>query len=138
MVCPGSAKSREELQFPGKLLSPLQKDAYQETGLQGHSPQYSGRKITKLVEIMFTPSHSNKNNDFIWTYCYPRPMTVVAKSCFVYRITGFILSEKTHLLLNSSDTVLMSQSWLRGLSNNLSTKCTSYLCFISKFEQSTC
>lgn len=79
LVCPGSAKSREELQFPGKLLLSLRKDAYQETGLQGHSPQYSGRKITKLTEIMSTPSHSNKNNDFIWTYCYPRPMTVVAK-----------------------------------------------------------
>lgn len=51
--------------------------------IQGHSPQYSRRKITKLVEIMFTPSHSNKN-DFIWTYCYPHPMTVVVKSCFVY------------------------------------------------------
>ena len=82
LVCPGCAKSREELQFPGKLLS-LHTDTYKETGLQGHSPQYSGRKITKLVEIMFTPSHSNKNNDFIWIYCYPHPMTVVAKSCFV-------------------------------------------------------
>lgn len=82
LVCPGSAKSRE-LQFPGKLLLSLHTDTYKETGLQGHSPQYCGRKITKLVEIMFMPSHSNKNNDFIWTYCYPHPMTV-AKSCFVY------------------------------------------------------
>lgn len=56
-------------------------------------------KAWNLLGIMLTPSLSNKNNDFIWTYCCPQPMTVVAKADLCILITGFILPEKKCLLL---------------------------------------
>lgn len=33
----------------GKLILSLDKDTYEETGLQGHPSQYSGRKIMKFI-----------------------------------------------------------------------------------------
>ncbi|KAB1261391.1 Ribonuclease P protein subunit p40 [Camelus dromedarius] len=159
----------------GKLILSLDKDTYEETGLQGRPSQYSGRKVMKFMGrggFICTPqvalfgvspgaeesvmmshfsdygiqerqpdvvlgmvaelrcpvlrsgqlggepgaacgarelldwlgavfSHTELNNEpnnFISTYCCPQPSTVVAKA-YLCTITGFILPEKIHLLL---------------------------------------
>ncbi|XP_012872139.1 PREDICTED: ribonuclease P protein subunit p40-like [Dipodomys ordii] len=38
-----------DLLLNGKLILSLDKDTYEETGLQGHPSQYSGRKIRKFI-----------------------------------------------------------------------------------------
>uniref|UniRef100_A0A8C5W560 Ribonuclease P/MRP subunit p40 n=1 Tax=Microcebus murinus TaxID=30608 RepID=A0A8C5W560_MICMU len=140
----------------GKLILSLDKDTYEESGLQGHPSKYSGRKIMKfsveesvmmsyfsnyhiqehqpevslstvrdlqcpvlqsgelggapevscgalelfdwLGAVFTNTSLNNEPNNFISTYCCPQPSTVVAKA-YLCTVTGFILPEKIHLLL---------------------------------------
>ncbi|XP_065741722.1 ribonuclease P protein subunit p40 isoform X3 [Phocoena phocoena] len=140
----------------GKLILSLDKDTYEETGLQGHPSQYSGRKTMKfsaegstmmsyfsnyriqerqpkialstvtdlpcpvlrsgelrgepeaacsaqelfewLGAVFSNAELNNEPDNFISTYCCPQPSTVVAKA-YLCTITGFILPEKIHLLL---------------------------------------
>uniref|UniRef100_A0A673UIF6 Ribonuclease P/MRP subunit p40 n=1 Tax=Suricata suricatta TaxID=37032 RepID=A0A673UIF6_SURSU len=140
----------------GKLILSLDKDTYEETGLQGRPSQYSGRKVMKfsaeestmrsyfssygiqerqprvslstaselqcpvlrsgelggapgaacsapelldwLGAVFSNAQLTNEPNNFISTYCCPQPSTVVAKA-YLCAITGFIVPEKIHLLL---------------------------------------
>ncbi|XP_045407577.1 ribonuclease P protein subunit p40 isoform X2 [Lemur catta] len=51
-----------------------------------------------LGAVFSNASLNNEPNNFISTYCCPQPSTVVAKA-YLCTVTGFILPEKIHLLL---------------------------------------
>ncbi|KAM4817125.1 ribonuclease P protein subunit p40 [Urocitellus parryii] len=63
----------------GKLILSLDKDTYEETGLQGHPSQYSGRKIMKfivsidLMDLSFN-LNSKKYERICWSFKEKKPM----------------------------------------------------------------
>ncbi|XP_010966895.2 ribonuclease P protein subunit p40 isoform X1 [Camelus ferus] len=57
------------------------------------------RELLDWLGAVFSHAElNNEPNNFISTYCCPQPSTVVAKA-YLCTITGFILPEKIHLLL---------------------------------------
>ncbi|XP_055451040.1 ribonuclease P protein subunit p40 isoform X2 [Psammomys obesus] len=140
----------------GKLILSLDKDTYEETGLQGYPSRYSGRKPMKfsaeestvmsyfskyqiqehqpkmslstvrelqcpvlqssalagepeeacsalelfdwLGAVFCSADLNNQPYNFVSTYCCPQPSTVIAQACLC-TITGFLLPEKIHVLL---------------------------------------
>ncbi|XP_049738529.1 ribonuclease P protein subunit p40 isoform X2 [Elephas maximus indicus] len=63
----------------GKLILSLDKDTYEETGLQGHPSQYSGRKIMKfivsidLMDFSFNPDSKNYKRTS-WSFKEKKPL----------------------------------------------------------------
>nr|XP_035947201.1 ribonuclease P protein subunit p40 isoform X1 [Halichoerus grypus] len=63
----------------GKLILSLDKDTYEETGLQGRPSQYSGRKIMKfivsidLMDLSFNPN-SKKYERISWSFKEKKPL----------------------------------------------------------------
>ncbi|KAF6345552.1 ribonuclease P/MRP subunit p40 [Rhinolophus ferrumequinum] len=63
----------------GKLILSLDKDTYEETGLQGHPSQYFGRKIMKfivsidLMDLSFKPD-SKKYERILWSFKEKKPL----------------------------------------------------------------
>ncbi|XP_047415562.1 ribonuclease P protein subunit p40 isoform X1 [Sciurus carolinensis] len=63
----------------GKLILSLDKDTYEETGLQGHPSQYSGRKIMKfivsidLMDLSFN-LNSKKYGRICWSFKEKKPL----------------------------------------------------------------
>uniref|UniRef100_A0A8C0SFE2 Ribonuclease P/MRP subunit p40 n=1 Tax=Canis lupus familiaris TaxID=9615 RepID=A0A8C0SFE2_CANLF len=63
----------------GKLILSLDKDTYEETGLQGRPSQYSGRKVMKfivsidLMDLSFNPN-SKKYERISWSFKEKKPL----------------------------------------------------------------
>ncbi|XP_062953694.1 ribonuclease P protein subunit p40 isoform X2 [Cynocephalus volans] len=63
----------------GKLVLSLDKDTYEETGLQGHPSQYSGRKVMKfivsidLMDLSLNPN-SKKYERISWSFKEKKPL----------------------------------------------------------------